>query len=129
MTVEQASVDAAMAVLDRFMVAFNSADADRVAATFNFPHVRFHSGKVTVFPAATDFNLENFRRTADADSWSHSEWDERRLISAGRDKVHFNTKFSRKRADGSVIASYRSIYIVTCVGGRWGIQARSSFAP
>jgi hypothetical protein len=125
---EQASVEAAMAVLDQFMTAFNSADAAAVARTFHFPHVRFHSGKVTIFPAAADFNLDNFRRSDDAGSWARSEWDERRVINAGPDKVHFDTKFSRRRADGSLIASYRSIYIVTRVNGRWGIQARSSFA-
>ncbi|MEZ5816503.1 MAG: hypothetical protein R3D44_05435 [Hyphomicrobiaceae bacterium] len=126
---DEASIEAALAVLDRFMEAFNTADPAKVAQTFNFPHVRFHSGKVTIFPTAADFNLEIFRRTDDARTWSRSVWDERRVINAGADKVHFDTQFSRRRADGSLIASYRSIYIVTRVDGRWGIQGRSSFAP
>lgn len=125
---DRESVGAAMAVLDSFMAAFNSGDARQVAATFNFPHVRFHSGKVTVFPAAADFTLDNFRSTTDARDWASSAWDERHIIHAGPGKVHFDTQFSRRRADGSTIASYRSIYIVTRIDGRWGIQARSSFA-
>ena len=125
----KAGIDAAMGVLDRFMAAFNSADAREVAATFNFPHVRFHSGKVTVWPSAADFNLDIFRASADAREWAESRWDERRVIHAGADKVHFDTRFSRRRADGSVINAYQSIYIVTRIGGCWGIQARSSFAP
>lgn len=129
MTEEQASVEAAMAVLDQFLAAFNAGDAGQVAVTFNFPHVRFHSGKVTIYPTADDVSFDNFRRSDDAKTWARSEWDERRVINAGRDKVHFDTRFSRRRADGCLIASYRSIYIVTCVDGRWGIQARSSFAP
>lgn len=126
--IDETSVSAALAVLDQFMAAFNTGDAAKVAQTFNFPHVRFHSGKVTIFPASTNFTLENFRRTADAAEWVSSRWDERRVIHAGADKVHFDTQFSRIRADGSVIASYRSIYIVTRIDGRWGIQGRSSFA-
>ena len=122
------SIRAAMDVLDRFMDAFNSADATKIAQTFNFPHVRFHSGKVTVFPTAEDFTLANFQATDDAREWARSAWDERRVITASADKVHFDTQFSRLRHDGSVIASYRSIYIVTKVGDRWGIQGRSSFA-
>ncbi|MEZ5853431.1 MAG: hypothetical protein R3D67_01295 [Hyphomicrobiaceae bacterium] len=128
MITDSASIDAAMAVLDRFMEAFNSATAEHVAATFNFPHVRFHSGKVTIYPTAADFTLANFRATPDSQEWSHSGWNERRVISAGADKVHFDTEFTRYRADATPIAAYRSIYIVTKVDGRWGIQARSSFA-
>ena len=125
---DEPAVAAAMHVLDRFMLAFNAAEPGQVAATFNFPHVRFHSAKVTIFPTAADFTLDNFRATADAREWATSAWDERKVINAGPDKVHFDTRFSRLRADGSTIASYRSIYIVTRVAGRWGIQARSSFA-
>ena len=32
-------------------------------------------------------------------------------------------------ADGTVIASFESIYVVTCENGHWGVKARSSFAP
>lgn len=124
-----ASVEAAMAVLDHFMAAFNSGEASRIAETFSFPHVRFHSAKVTIYPTPADYNLAYFRATPDGQEWSSSVWDDRRVIHAGPDKVHFDTQFSRRRADGSTIASYRSIYIVTRIGDRWGIQARSSFAP
>lgn len=125
---ERDSIGEARAVLDRFMAAFNEHEPAKVAATFNFPHVRFHSGKVTIFPTAADFNLKIFAGTRDARDWARSEWAERNVITAGPEKVHFDTKFNRLRADGSLIASYRSIYIVTKVDGRWGIQGRSSFA-
>lgn len=123
------SVAAAMAVLDRFMEAFSAADEEAIRATFHFPHVRFHEGKVTIYPTAADYNLGVFRATRDAVEWSRSIWNERQVIHAGADKVHFDTAFSRLRADGSVIATYRSIYIVTRIGERWGVQGRSSFAP
>jgi hypothetical protein len=124
----QASIDAAMAVLDDFMAAFSASDVDGVRAAFNFPHVRFHSGKVTTFPTPESVNFDIFRSTSDAREWARSQWDERTVVHAGDDKVHFDTQFSRLRADGSVIASYRSLYIVTRVAGKWGIQGRSSFA-
>ncbi|MFV0294691.1 MAG: hypothetical protein ACK5JT_01045, partial [Hyphomicrobiaceae bacterium] len=96
---DETSVAAAMDVLDRFMLAFNAHDPRQIAATFNFPHVRFHSGKVTVFDMAADFNLANFQATNDAKEWARSAWDDRRVITAGADKVHFDTRFSRLRAD------------------------------
>lgn len=128
MQVNQESVAAAITVLDRFMAAFSTSDEAGIRAAFNFPHVRFHAGKVTMFVNPEDFNLGFFRGTADAKDWARSVWDERTVINAGTDKVHFDTRFSRLRADGSVISTYRSIYIVTDIGGKWGIQGRSSFA-
>lgn len=126
---DQASFDAAMAVLDRFMAALNAQDEAGVNAAFNFPHVRFAGGKVVVFEKRGDYKLEYFRERVAADGWARSAWDERIVIHAGADKVHFDTQFSRYRADDSCIASFRSIYIVTRIEGRWGIQGRSSFAP
>ncbi len=118
----------ATAVLDRLIAAFWASDTDAMRASFNFPHVRFHSSRVTTFPTPERFILDLFRSTADAKEWARSVWDERRVIHAGPDKVHVDTQFSRLRADGSSIASYRSIYIVPRVDGRRGIQRRSSFA-
>ena len=123
------AITAAMGVLDRFMTAFSASDEAGIRAAFNFPHVRFHGGKVTVFMNADDYNMGFFRSSADAKDWAESVWDERKIINSGADKVHVDTQFSRLRADGSVIASYRSVYIVTRVDGKWGIQGRSSFAP
>ena len=125
----QSSIDAAMAVLDAFMAAFSVRDVAAVRATFHFPHARFHDGKVTLFINADDFNMDFFLASADAREWARSVWNERRVIHAGADKVHFDTQFSRLRADGGVINAYRSIYITTRIAGRWGIQGRSSFAP
>jgi hypothetical protein len=36
--------------------------------------------------------------------------------------------FTRYRLDGSIIASYDSLYIVTLEHGRWAVKMRSSFA-
>jgi hypothetical protein len=119
---------AARAALDTFMDAFNAADAAAIRGTFHFPHVRLAGGNVMVFATAADYTLEGFARGVAGQGWHHSRWDECRTIHAGPDKVHFDVQFSRHRADGSVIGSYRSIYIVVRSGGRWGIQARSSYA-
>ena len=37
--------------------------------------------------------------------------------------------FARLRADDSVIGHYPSLWIVALIDGKWGVQARSSFAP
>ena len=47
------------------------------------------------------------------------------MIHSGPDKIHFDTRFTRYRADGSVIGGFDSIYVVTREAwplGRQGAQ-------
>jgi hypothetical protein len=123
----QVSIDAAMACLDVFLAAFNARDVEAFDATFNFPSVRLASNKLVVIQAG-DHRPEMFTRGA-LKEWHHSAWERREIIHAGADKVHIDTRFTRYRADGSIIGGFDSIYVVTCETGHWGIKARSSFAP
>lgn len=119
----------ARAALDGFMEAFNREDADAIRTRwFHFPHVRFHSGKVTVMATPDDYHTSVWSRTGQSTGWSRSAWDYREVIDAGPDKVHFRVQFTRYRPDGSAVGSYRSLYIVTLKDGRWAITARSSWA-
>jgi len=123
----QAAVDGAMACLDAFMEAFNARDVEAWDRTFHFPSVRLASGTLTIINAG-DHRPEMFSRGALAD-WDHSAWERRAIIHAGADKVHIDTRFTRYRQDGSVMGGFDSIYVVTREHGRWGVKARSSFAP
>ena len=120
---------AAIATLEAFMTAFNARDIEAFEETFHFPHYRIASGGVSVLEkAGTRPDLFELFAAA-TPGWDHSAWDRRRVIHFGSDKVHFDTRFIRYRSDGSILASYDSLYIVTKQDGRWGIKARSSFAP
>ncbi|HEX3674914.1 MAG TPA: hypothetical protein VHU87_11630 [Rhizomicrobium sp.] len=121
------AIAAAMAVLDDFMAAFNARDLAAWDATFNFPSVRLASNKLVLINAG-DHKPEMFARGALAE-WHHSAWERRDVIHAGADKVHIDTRFTRYRADGSVIGGFDSIYVVTNEAGHWGVKIRSSFAP
>jgi hypothetical protein len=122
-------VTAARAAMDGFMAAFNAEDADALRTRwFHFPHVRFHSGTVTVMEKPEDLQMLVWTRKGQAADWGHSSWDYVEPFDAGPDKVHFRVQFTRYRADGSVIGRYKSLYIVTCKSGRWAIQGRSSWA-
>lgn len=124
-----AAVAGARAALDGFMDAFNREDADAIRTRwFHFPHVRFHSGQVTVMAAPDDYRNLVWPREGQARGWHRTAWDYQEVIDAGPDKVHFRVRFTRFRADGSAIGSYRSLYIVTLKDGIWAITARSSWA-
>jgi hypothetical protein len=122
-----AQIAAAMDCLDSFMAAFNARDLEAFEATFNFPSVRLASNTLAIIEAG--YHKPAMFETGALSDWDHSAWDRRAVIHAGPDKVHIDTRFTRYRADGSVIGGFDSIYVVTCENGRWGIKARSSFAP
>lgn len=123
-----ATRDAAIAVMENFLAAFNARDLEAWEATFHFPHVRIASGQATVLEAAGMRTPALFDQLA-ATGWHHSAWNYIDVIYAGDQKVHLDVEFTRFREDGSVLAAYRSLYIVTLQDGHWGIKARSSFAP
>jgi hypothetical protein len=68
-------------------------------------------------------------RFAGQTGWDHSSWDDLEVIQTSADKVHVAVTFTRYDANGAKMASYQSLYVIERVGGRWGVRARSSFAP
>lgn len=113
-------------VLDDYMNTFNSKDAKAWQNTYQFPHYRLASGKMSVLESATLDSTVFIR--LEQSGWHHSKWDHRNIIQGSNDKVHVDTRFSRFREDGSVIGQYESLYIVTKENGKWGVKFRSSYA-
>jgi len=116
-----------MKTLDQFMAAWNARDLAAYEKTFHFPHFRLASGNMRVLERPGLQAADLFQRMTSR-GWHHSKWDHRKIVHATKDKIHVDTKFTRYRADGSVIGSYESLYILTFEGGRWGVKMRSSFA-
>ncbi len=123
------AVAQAMQTLDAFMLAFNNRDMAAWAKTLNYPHVRFASGGVTVWEDGSTFSERAPFAALVKTGWDHSHWIQRDVVLASPRKVHLATIFQRFNANNEVIGTYESLYIVTKVKGRWGIQARSSLAP
>jgi hypothetical protein len=122
----EANIALAMAVLDEHIAALNAQDNARLCATLHFPHYRLAGGRMQVWEVPDNY-LADFHARAGAD-WHHTLWDFRNVIVAGPEKIHFDVQFTRYRADDSIIGSYRSLWIVAKLGGRWAVQARSTYA-
>ena len=116
-----------MKVLDDYMSAWNRKDLTAWERTFQFPHYRLASGRMTVLDRPGMQDAARVWASAGSD-WHHSKWDRRHVINASADKVHVDTKFTRYRADGSKIGTFESLYILTKENGRWGVKLRSSYA-
>jgi hypothetical protein len=123
---DPAAVAAAMAVLDAHIAALNARDERALVATLHFPHFRLTGGRMKIWERPDSY-LKDFYARAGED-WHHSAWDFRNVIAAGPDKVHLDVQFTRYRADNSAIGSFRSLWIVSKLDGRWAAQVRSSFA-
>jgi hypothetical protein len=119
----------ALEAVDAYMRAFNARDVAGTDAALHFPHVRLASGKMRMMQAPGSMPEDFFERFSEETGWACSRWDYRRAVQSGSNKVHFAVQFTRYRFDGSVIGRYPSLWIVTQRDGRWGIEARSSFAP
>jgi hypothetical protein len=122
----------ALRVLDDFMAAFNDQDLEGMAAVYHYPHVRIGGGAVSVWETAEEVTTPESRagleRSLKAMDWHRSAWESREVLQSSADKVHILVRCTRYRDDDSVIGTYDSLWIVTKRDGRWGIQARSSFA-
>jgi hypothetical protein len=92
--------------------------------------VRLASQTVTVYPDRASFiaamDLDAFARNS---GWSYSTWDDMAVVQESADKVHIKVIFSRFNASDQLLASFQSLYVIEQIDGRWGVRARSSFAP
>lgn len=120
------SVAAAMEVLDRHLAALNAGDAAALAETLHFPHYRLAGVRMQVWERPDNY-LKDFHSRAGKE-WHHSTWDFRNAVASSEDKVHVDAQFVRYRADDSVLGRYRTLWVVSRIGGRWAAQLRSSFA-
>lgn len=117
----------ALGAIEGYIAALNRRDLDGVRANFHFPHVLFAGGQVTHYPTAADLSFAAFDSRVAAQNWVRSSWDGHKVVLAGPDKLHIDVWFTRWRTDGSAIGVHHSLYVLTRVDGRWGIQARSSY--
>lgn len=127
--VQRQEIEAAVnEVLDTFMETFNRLDIPAWEATYQFPHYRYASGNMNILDGPSERSSESLKK-AIGEEWHHSAWLRREVIHLSENKVHVDTQFARYREDGSIIATYDSLYIMTKENNRWGIKLRSSMAP
>ena len=125
------SVAGALEALDGFMVSLNARDDQALYDSLHVPHVRISVDGVAIWANREELEatyLKEFHGRAGPD-WHHTVLDSKEVIHSSEYKVHVLIQFTRCREDGSAIATFRSLWIMVYANGRWGAQARSSFAP
>jgi len=122
----EAAITSARGVMHRHVAALNARDETGLAATLHFPHYRLTGGRLKVWDSP-DTYLADFLARA-GDGWSHTIWNYLALVAASPDKVHLDVSFTRYRADGSSLGTFRSLWVIAQIDRRWAAQLRSSFA-
>ena len=121
----------AIQALEAYMAALNAGDRQALFNTMHVPHIRISGNGVAIYATQEDLErdyLEGFAARA-GDSWHHTVLDSTQVIHSSENKVHVFIQFTRYDKDDAPIVTHQSLWIMTKVNGRWGAQARSSFAP
>lgn len=121
---------AAVAKVEEYMETFNARDPAAWAATLNFPHLRIASGEVQVWETEEEYAAwMDFDAFADRFGWDHSAWQSIEAVQVAETAANVALTFSRYDADDRLLTTFETLYLVTFENGRWGVRARSSFAP
>lgn len=116
----------ARAVMDAHFEALNARDETALAATLHFPHYRLSGGRLKTWDGPAAYFGDFLARAGDG--WHHSDLDSVDVVAVSPDKVHLDVRFTRYRGDGSSLGSFRSLWVIARLDGRWAAQLRSSFA-
>ena len=126
----EANATAAIAVIKRYLEAFNARDEEAMVATFHFPHVRVGGGAARVSKSAGDYmDAFDFDAFAERLGWERSEWDTVEAIQVGARGVNLAITGTRYGPGATRIHSFDAIYLITEQDGRWGIRAGSGMSP
>jgi len=95
----------------------------------NFPHVRLWKNKFSIFKNKEDF-LEGFddqTKKLKEEGWDHTVTLDIKVVQSDETKVHLLLHQSRRNSENIEYHNFHTLWIMTKVDGKWGIQFRSSF--
>ena len=127
MDTNQQAITAALEVMDKHISALNDRNTLELASTLHFPHFRLVGTSLKVWETA-DRYFDDFTARA-GEHWAYTKLASITIISANANKVHLDVQINRFNAQDQLIADFRSIWVITEIGGIWAAQLRSSLAP
>jgi len=120
---DQESEMEARNALERFLVAWNSANNSAVQQTVNYPHITHAPFGLIVADEPAQFvtDFDELKQQG----WSRSSFDKITARQASESKVNFEVEYSRRNAVGEVLSRGYVFYVVTEQDGHWGMQYRA----
>ena len=108
-----------------FFETFNAKSASGRAGVMSYPHVRVSAARVepTIQATAEEFEASASWEQVERTGWAWTQPITPRVVHSMSDKIHFAGGWTRYRADDSVVATNRLLYVATRTEAGWGIQA------
>ena len=126
---DQPFEEAAIESVRLYCEGVNRSDPQLIARSMHFPHYRIqYDGSVLVWNSEQEYLASFSERTREA-GWAYSVVDAIEGDAISQTKCHVTARFSRYRADDSLIAEVVCLYVVIFKDGRWGMNAGSVFTP
>lgn len=110
--------------LEGFTACFNARDRTGMDMHLHFPHVMFSGAEQLVWEKPGQLP-GNFFDQLTKTGWAKTVYEEKQAVLVSHDKVHFRVRYTRRTINGSVLTEHENIWLVTRIGGRWGIALRS----
>jgi hypothetical protein len=122
-------MELALDIVEEFARAATELDRDAYEATVNFPHVLISKTGVEIWPDVEALwrHHEPRIRALREKGWHRSVYESKEIVQRDESKFHIAVTFTRLDATGAPLGRFQALYIVTCLDGHWGVQARSNF--
>jgi hypothetical protein len=118
------NAEAAVAATRAYFAAWNSHNANTLAAAQHYPFVRIGDGAVEVSASADTFlsGPEPGRQR----TWFETRLDRVEAVQPSADGVNVAVTYSRRDRSGDVMSSYEALVLVVRREGAWKVQAIST---
>jgi len=125
------SEDQAIKAYETFITALNAGNNQVMFEVMHVPHIRISGNGIVIYNTKEELEREYLNGFASraGERWHHTEMDWVQALHSSEDKVHLYLQWTRYDVDGSALATYPALWIMTKIDGNWGAQCRSSFAP
>jgi hypothetical protein len=110
--------------IDAFTERFNEQDLAGMDALLDFPHVMYSAEELLVWERPGQLPSDFFEKLVST-GWAESVHESKTPVLVSPNKVHFLVRYTRRRADGSVITSHENLWIIVKARGKWRVALRS----
>ena len=108
---------------------FNKRNQDVSVKHMHFPHIRLWENKFSIFKNKEEFlkGFDQQSKNLASERWSHTVTKSIQVIQSDPEKVHLILHQSRRDKNGKEYHNFHTLWIMTKINEKWGIQFRSSF--
>lgn len=117
-------VRGALVCLDVFGEHFNNANIKGMDGCCHFPHYLLSGNEMICWETPGQLP-KTFFADLKKQGWAKTVTHYRDVILVSENKVHFKVRYTREKADGTVMSDHENVWILTCKDGKWGILLRS----